>query len=265
KRADSDHDGTKDGAEDYDGDKLTNLTEQRAGTNAGKRDSDGDGIADGREDSDHDGLKNLAEQQTGNDPGARDSDGDGTLDGSENAGRIVSYSGGALTLLLSSTGKTVTAPVTGGTDVECNMVSDYTAVAPVDPGTADDDSDYDDDDGPSLDDDDPSYDDDAGDDDAGDDTSDDSGDDDPTADASRVTAHAADDGDADLADDSSDDTGDDDGSADDADAPDVPDTSDPCVAQGLVAGAWVHESEISAGDDGDPAAFDEVALVADLG
>ncbi|HEY4095298.1 MAG TPA: hypothetical protein VGM33_07310, partial [Baekduia sp.] len=47
KRADSDHDGTKDGAEDYDGDKLTNLTEQRAGTNAGKRDSDGDGIADG--------------------------------------------------------------------------------------------------------------------------------------------------------------------------------------------------------------------------
>ncbi len=47
-RKDSDWDGVIDAAEDNDGDRLSNLGEQRFGTHPGQPDSDGDGISDGR-------------------------------------------------------------------------------------------------------------------------------------------------------------------------------------------------------------------------
>ena len=61
-KADSDGDGVIDSAEDSDGDRLSNLGEQRFGTDPGRRDSDGDGRSDGNEDKDHDGLSNALEQ-----------------------------------------------------------------------------------------------------------------------------------------------------------------------------------------------------------
>jgi hypothetical protein len=62
KRSDSDWDGVVDPAEDDDRDRLSNLGEQRFGTDPGNLDSDGDGRSDGREDHDGDGVSN-AEQQ----------------------------------------------------------------------------------------------------------------------------------------------------------------------------------------------------------
>jgi hypothetical protein len=59
---DSDGDGVIDSAEDLDGDKLSNLAEQRYGTHPQKRDTDGDGIGDGAEDADRDGRSNAREQ-----------------------------------------------------------------------------------------------------------------------------------------------------------------------------------------------------------
>ena len=59
---DSDHDGVVDSAEDNDKDKLSNLGEQRFGTNPGRKDSDRDGVPDGREDRDGDGRSNAREQ-----------------------------------------------------------------------------------------------------------------------------------------------------------------------------------------------------------
>lgn len=61
-RRDSDADGVVDPAEDSDGDRLSNLGEQRFGTDPGAPDSDGDGKPDGAEDSDRDGLSNAREQ-----------------------------------------------------------------------------------------------------------------------------------------------------------------------------------------------------------
>lgn len=61
-RRDTDFDGVVDSAEDSDGDRVSDLGEQRFGTNPGRRDSDGDGIPDGNEDSDGDGLSNALEQ-----------------------------------------------------------------------------------------------------------------------------------------------------------------------------------------------------------
>lgn len=59
---DSDDDGVVDSAEDPDRDALSNLGEQRFGTNPGRRDTDGDGTSDGREDADRDGRSNASEQ-----------------------------------------------------------------------------------------------------------------------------------------------------------------------------------------------------------
>jgi hypothetical protein len=61
-RRDSDGDGVVDSAEDFDGDRLSNLGEQRYGTNPRKRDTDRDGRPDGAEDADHDGRSNAREQ-----------------------------------------------------------------------------------------------------------------------------------------------------------------------------------------------------------
>jgi hypothetical protein len=60
--ADSDNDGVEDSAEDPDGDRLSNLGEQRYSTSPVNPDTDGDGIRDGREDRDGDGKSNAAEQ-----------------------------------------------------------------------------------------------------------------------------------------------------------------------------------------------------------
>ena len=109
---DSDDDGTPDGAEDADGDGLTNLREQELGTRLTDPDTDGDGLADGAEiaqgrnplvadnppppvseptapvetsptptDTDGDGILDSTEvDDTGTDPASPDSDGDGLSD-----------------------------------------------------------------------------------------------------------------------------------------------------------------------------------------
>ncbi len=59
---DSDHDGVIDSAEDDDGDRLSNLGEQRFGLHPGRKDTDRDGRLDGGEDADHDGRSNALEQ-----------------------------------------------------------------------------------------------------------------------------------------------------------------------------------------------------------
>ena len=59
---DTDGDGVVDSAEDNDGDRLGNLSEQRFGLHPGKRDSDGDGQLDAFEDHDGDGLLNYKDQ-----------------------------------------------------------------------------------------------------------------------------------------------------------------------------------------------------------
>jgi hypothetical protein len=59
---DSDADGVVDPAEDSDGDRLSDLAEQRYGSDPGSPDSDADGVADSAEDDDGDGRANALEQ-----------------------------------------------------------------------------------------------------------------------------------------------------------------------------------------------------------
>jgi hypothetical protein len=112
---DSDDDGTGDGAEDADGDGLTNLREQELGTRLTDPDTDGDGLADGAEvaqgrdplvadnppppvseptgpvqttptavDTDGDGIPDGTEvDDSETDPANPDTDGDGLSDGAE--------------------------------------------------------------------------------------------------------------------------------------------------------------------------------------
>lgn len=91
---------------DSDGDRLPNLYELKAGTNAYRKDTDGDGlddfmeifelaldptlvdtdgngVKDGDEDTDEDGLTNLQEIGLGTEPADYDTDGDGLCDGEE--------------------------------------------------------------------------------------------------------------------------------------------------------------------------------------
>jgi Mg-chelatase subunit ChlD len=88
---DSDSNGVRDDKEDPDGDALTNLDEQRLGTDPLSPDSDNDGLRDGQEantlatnplsaDTDNDGLQDAAEMRNGTDPRVVDTDGDGTPD-----------------------------------------------------------------------------------------------------------------------------------------------------------------------------------------
>ncbi|MGC4783506.1 hypothetical protein ACLQ3A_17820 [Micromonospora zamorensis] len=112
---DTDRDSVADGAEDVDGDGLTNLDEQRLGTSPTDPDTDGDGATDGAEvakgsnplvadqprapptpgdvppivpapnldDTDGDGLIDIAEGEILTDINNVDSDGDGLSDGTE--------------------------------------------------------------------------------------------------------------------------------------------------------------------------------------
>ncbi len=112
---DSDDDGTRDGAEDTDGDGLSNLREQELGTRLTDPDTDGDGLADGAEleqgrdplvadnppppvseptppvqttptdtDTDGDGIPDSTEvDDSETDPANPDTDGDGLGDGAE--------------------------------------------------------------------------------------------------------------------------------------------------------------------------------------
>lgn len=78
---------------DIDGDGLTNLQEQSAGSNPRNADTDGDGLSDSAEltlgtnptlaDTDNDGLSDGAEQNIGSNPLLSDTDGDGMNDGWE--------------------------------------------------------------------------------------------------------------------------------------------------------------------------------------
>lgn len=112
---DTDQDSVADGAEDIDGDGLTNLDEQRLGTSPTDPDTDGDGLSDGAEvargtnplvadqprapplpgeappivtnptltDTDGEGLADILEEEQGSDPANPDTDGDGLSDWAE--------------------------------------------------------------------------------------------------------------------------------------------------------------------------------------
>ncbi|MGK2850271.1 MAG: hypothetical protein ACSLFN_05090 [Candidatus Limnocylindrales bacterium] len=83
RRADTDRDGLRDDRENADGDALWNWSEFRAGTHPRRGDSDRDGLGDGKEDPDRDGLSNATEQRVGTHPRRADTDGDGYSDAAE--------------------------------------------------------------------------------------------------------------------------------------------------------------------------------------
>ena len=69
-------------------------------------------------DQDHDGLENLAEWRSHTDPRDRDSDDDGVRDDDENAGKVVSFEDGVLTIAVFAGGE-VSGRVTDATRIEC--------------------------------------------------------------------------------------------------------------------------------------------------
>jgi hypothetical protein len=91
--ADTDGDGTPDGAEDFDGDGLSTDREEELLTDPFAADTDADALADGREvelgtdprdpDTDGDGIPDGREVELGTDPLSADSDGDGVDDANE--------------------------------------------------------------------------------------------------------------------------------------------------------------------------------------
>jgi hypothetical protein len=73
--------------------------------------------ANGQRDADRDGLKNKAEYRYGFDPRDRDSNNDGVRDGRENAGVIVSFTDGMLTIQKANGSGTVSGKVTDATEI----------------------------------------------------------------------------------------------------------------------------------------------------
>lgn len=71
--------------------------------------------ANGQRDADHDGLKNKAEYRYGFDPRDKDSDNNGVRDNRENAGVIVSFTDGTLTIQKANGSGTVSGTVTDAT------------------------------------------------------------------------------------------------------------------------------------------------------
>jgi hypothetical protein len=71
-----------------------------------------------RRDQDRDGLRNRAEFRAHMDPRDDDSDDDGTEDGDENAGTVVSFENGTLTIDVFGGGE-VSGQVTADTEIEC--------------------------------------------------------------------------------------------------------------------------------------------------
>ncbi|MCW3039803.1 MAG: hypothetical protein JWM31_1708 [Solirubrobacterales bacterium] len=87
---------------------------------------------DARRDADRDGLKNLAEFRAGTDPQQADTDKDGIRDGAEQAGTIVSFTGGVLTLSLFD-GTTLAGTVDDATQIECDEAVPATTTTPAAP------------------------------------------------------------------------------------------------------------------------------------
>ena len=75
-------------------------------------------VNDSSRDKDRDGLKNLAEYKSGLDPRDADSDNDGLEDDDEQAGKVLSFANGVLTLKTFD-GETFTGRVTDATEIEC--------------------------------------------------------------------------------------------------------------------------------------------------
>ena len=119
-RRDQDHDG------------LNNLGEFRSKTNPRDDDSDNDGVEDGDERS-H-GLNARDD----------DSDGDGVEDGDENAGKVLTFQGGRLTIELAK-GGTVSGLVNGDTEIECEHAESTPTAQASHEESGDDDNDVDDD------------------------------------------------------------------------------------------------------------------------
>jgi hypothetical protein len=80
---------------------------------------------DAKRDNDRDGLRNLAEYKYGFDPRDADSDDDGIKDGKEQAGTVVSFANGVLTIS-TVRGATIAGQVTADTEIDCESL----AIAP---------------------------------------------------------------------------------------------------------------------------------------
>lgn len=116
-RRDQDHDG------------VVNVCEHQAGGNPRRKDSDRDGVRDGAEDSDRDGVDNSDESRSHSDCGDDDGDRDGVADDDENAGKIVAFENGVLTIE-TVTGETISGTVNELTKIECDGDDDDAAPPP---------------------------------------------------------------------------------------------------------------------------------------
>ncbi|MFY9469823.1 MAG: hypothetical protein WAP37_06890, partial [Solirubrobacterales bacterium] len=108
---------------DQDKDGVANLCERQAGTHPRRKDSDRDGKRDGAEDADRDGVKNKSESRSHSNCGRKDGDEDGVHDGDENAGTILSFDEGVLTID-AFVGDDIVGLVTESTRVKCSCGDD---------------------------------------------------------------------------------------------------------------------------------------------
>lgn len=110
-RRDQDHDG------------VVNKCEFQSSSNPRDADSNDDGQRDGAEDEDGDGLSNRSESRGHSNCGRRDGDHDGVTDDDENAGKIVSFENGVLTIQTFD-GANVSGTVNELTKIECGEGDD---------------------------------------------------------------------------------------------------------------------------------------------